>query len=342
MTIMNSLETIDHGLYLESEISEWHEKCQILSREELIRVLKDLKEGRESELAKLILLPFPRFVELYFLPYSEVNNYFQDPSFPYKMYFLSDAALRSFAERARKIIPKYTPKSRKTPHSYNDELYFLQTTSLEDIPKTVTYTKAKLYTIKYIQMTRYIDVDEAERLNMRIAQSFWLDHSVGFDLEGKLNLLNPTVKKIMIKYLGLCGEPIHSLDDLAVLVGITNHKRSDLISELLDILLPKFSKSYEEFKSSIGYDETMQTPGNYREYKNPKFAHLDIVLETRRLFRQLPEADQAILSNLTKPERECYLAAKYMFKTPKSLARNMTLALDEATKRLAYIAKEQK
>ncbi len=328
---------IDVDLYRVYGISEWHNKCQVLTIEEQLAVLSDLKKGCTTELVELVKLPFPQFIENYFLPFSAANDYFKDPSFAYKLYFLDDSYLRLFTEKMRapsityrQIIETYSIKPRLC---WEEKIGFLEHSDLEELSHIQSSTaQNRDYYLKYIYLTQYIDIAEAMRLELPIVESFLKDGSNGYDLEGKLAMLNPAAKHILELYIGLHGHRRHSLSEIGEL--IVGKRKSHYIRQIVAIFMSKILKSSTEFAYYIGYKEELQTPGVMHQYISRDFRNLDILVETQAHFARLDEATQAYLMTLTEKERTVYLAAKFMYTTPETLANNLVISSLDAQRRL--------
>lgn len=326
-------------LYGQYGIDEWNEKCQILSVSEKIQVLTELKEEGKSDLSNMVKRPFPEFVCEYFRSFPAAKCYFEDPAFAYKLYFLDDYSLRFFTEkmrdagiRNREIAELYGISSPSI--NWKEEIAFLEETPLGDFPKISSYKKKNNYLVKYLHLCKYINFSEAERLGLPAVQAFLKDKSDGYEIDTKLSHLNPAVRTAVELHLGLGGCHRFSYGEIsAALFGLV---KTDIVVQAIDFIIPKLLKSTAEFDYLLGFKEEFQTPGNACEYRSNIFRDIDIALETRAIAHRLsPEAKKVLSAQHTR-ERAIYLASKYMFKTPESLARNLRISLKEATERLGF------
>ncbi len=222
------------------------------------------------------------------------------------------------------------------------EFQILFETRLEDIPKISSSQKNKRdYEIKYAYLTQYIDINEAKRMNMRVAETFRLMGVTGYGLEDKMRLLNPVTQTMMAFYLGLYGLPRLSKKEISLRLNLINSydeiRKRYRAFKVFDYFFPFFLKTYGEFEHFLGYKKERQTPGNFIEYTSKPIRDLDVLIETTFIFSLLPQIEREILAKYTKEEVVIYLAAKYMFKTPETLARNVVLSTQDAEKTLVMV-----
>lgn len=334
MTEISYLESAH--LYEHHRIAEWPEKCCVLTPQERDTVLREVKEGKKTPLVEMVSLPFPAFVAVYFENIPQSRSYFEDPSFAYKIYFLNPSELRYFTEKMRtpkrrssEIITEYALPSRVSSKS---QLPIILETKLENIPKIRSANNAsRMREAKYAYLTQYIDRSEAARLHIPIAETFVRDDVDGYGLEEKMSMLNPVARAMMALYIGLYGLPRLSKIEICKKLGLRFDsdgifRMNDVLDRVIDNFFPFFFKTAGEFKNYLGYDENRQIKGNMIEYSSQLVRDLDIELETRFIMTHLSIETKKVLAQYTANERRIYVAAKYMFKTPESLARNIVVS----------------
>ena len=129
-------EAISIGLYREHDISEWQEKCLILSKAEQTQVLKDLKEGITSNLVEFVKLPFPKFVETYFKQFPGSDFYLSDPTFGYRLYIMKEHYIRYISEVIKNPNETISNIAERTKISIDKrELNEMLTTPYENLPR---------------------------------------------------------------------------------------------------------------------------------------------------------------------------------------------------------------
>ena len=176
---------------------------------------------------------------------------------------------------------------------------------------------------------------------MHVAETFHLMGVTGYGLEAKMRLLNPVTQTMMAFYLGLYGLPRLSKKEICTLLNLTKQhqssKKRNQAFKVFNYFFPFFLKTYGEFEHFLGYKKERQTPGNFIEYASKPIRDLDVLIETTYISNLLPQAEREILAHYTKEEVVTYLAAKYMFKTPEPLARNVVLSTQDAEKALVMV-----
>ena len=352
---MTREEMISTTLYSQYGIAEWHEKCQILSVAEKIEILENLLTGSSSHTVEIVKLPFPEFVEVYFRDFSASSKYFEDPTFAYKLFFLRDYDLRYFAEKMRtpqkkreEILEEFAIPAAKNFFKNFQELL---ETPYENLPRIMSMVKRnREFEIKYAYLSQYIDTAEAKRLGLGIYDTFVRDgiHE-GFNLHGKIALLNPTMKMIFVHYLGLYG---HLRKSKAEIERLMNLKKDpdDIVDigyhskvykhDLIELFFSYFSKTLGEFKNYLGFSESRQTPGNIFEYGNKPVNELSIKMETNYILYNLPPEAKKVLQNLKQKQIIQYIVAKYLFKTKEALARTMVLTPQDAQRLLDRVSQK--
>ncbi len=332
---MTPKEKLSISLYETYNIAEWSEKSCVLTPEEQMRLLEELKSGVDSDLTVLTRMPFPTFIETYYSAFRAYQEYSYDPAFPYKVFFLSPDDLRYFTERLRTpekrraaILEEYhLPKSTYT----NGMMPFLLQTSLEDIPRTMSSNRRnRNYEIKFAYLTQYIDASEAKRLGLSLAEVFSKDGADGYDLEGKMRLLNPALATIFTHYLGLYGHNRMNKKEISKSLNFYCDPDnilapSNIALEAIEIIFPYFMRPTGELKNFLGVRDHYSSKKSILEYANRTIRNLDIALEIRYIVNNLPLADRLIISRHEESEVRLYIAAKYLYKDTASLARNLVV-----------------
>ncbi len=335
---MTNEEENTRSLYLLYGITEWPAKCNVLTNEERLQALHDLRNGTNSRLAELVKKPFPSFATEYFKDFSQAQMYFKDPTFAFKIYFLTGNQLRIFSEYMRTVdeIEKSDEKKDEFNNSHElnitlDELMMMNFESI--VNDTSPVKRRRTSKIKFLQLMSYIDIDIAKSMNLSCARLFEITGETRLDLEANLNLLNPTAKIMLILYIGLYGFKSHSMEEVSNILFGRNTK---LTGQLINFLIPRITKSTKEFSHSIGFRGAAH-PENMFEYSVPAFKKLNIAIEVPVLYNGVNEYTKAILDKMTSNYKKTYLVAKYMYKTPESLARNMNLSIAAAKEKISRI-----
>lgn len=335
---MPNEEANTRSLYLLYGITEWPAKCNVLTNEERLQALNDLRNGTDSRLTKLVKKPFPSFATEYFKDFSQAQMYFKDPTFAFKIYFLTENQLRIFSEYMRTVneIEKSDEKKDEFNNSHElnitlDELMMMNFESI--VNDTSSVKRRRTSKIKFLQLMSYIDIDIAKSMNLSCARLFEITGETRLDLEANLNLLNPTAKIMLILYIGLYGFKSHNMEEIS---NIFFGRNTNLTGQLINFLIPRITKSTKEFSHSIGYRGAAH-PENMFEYSVPAFKKLNIAIEVPVLYNGVNEYTKAILDKMTSNYKKTYLVAKYMYKTPESLARNMNLSIADAQEKISRI-----
>lgn len=325
------------GLYLQYGITEWHEKCQVLSSVEVISVLEDLKRGIDSPLVRMVKKPFPYFAKEYFEPYMTNHSYYGDPAFGYKLYLLDDTTLRYFAIKAREPGISFLELRKRYKIGHSDELdleireLFMQ--KFDEVPFFTSMSQRKrLVMQKYVYLTQYIDIFEASKMGMSIVADFIGYKTESYELEEKLNILNPASRLAIVLFLGLEGHRRHTQGEIQKVITL---KSDEKLCLLLNTFLSTAQRPFKAYASMIGFRDREENTDNMFEYKNAQFQSAIISIETTYIFSQLDEATQKfLLSKYTRVQLRQYLAYKYMYKTPSSFARAMGMFADDALNKI--------
>lgn len=340
---MTNEEENTRSLYLLYGITEWSAKCNILTNEEQLQVLNDLRNGTNSRLVELVKMPFPSFATEYFKDFSQAQEYFKDPAFAFKIYFLTESQLRFFSEYMRNFEITYEQIKKLIKENYGytnayehikntiEEIRIIDLESLANTMSSIKHSRTKK--IKFLQLMSYIDIDSVRSMNLSSARLFEITGETGLDLEANLNLLNPTARKILILYIGLYGFKSHSIEEIS---NIVFGKDMTLTMNLINFLIPKMSKGTKELAHAIGFKGASHSE-NMFEYTASGFKKLSIDIEVYGLIHDADEYTKAILDKMSPIEKKIYLAAKFMYKTPESLARNLNLSIAAAKEKISSI-----
>lgn len=296
-------------------ISEWEEKCAILERDEKLRILKALKEGKYTPLVALAKLPFPKFASIYFRRYPGAKDYIKDSDFGYKLYILSDSNKRYFKSMADDSFNRNT-KNTEIKTQIQDNLRM----SLEELAKKVSNNQKQFS--RFIYITRYIDLTEAKRLGISRTPIFEADGVDGYELLNKLSCLNATTKIVMVKFLGLYGNTPHSIGDISTEL----HLPKVNVSKMVKLLLPSMALSLGEFKNKIGLIERDYEKDEYKEYKNKAFRDLDLRLQVAFVYNfVLNNLERSALGGYNPKTVYLYLISKYIIKDPDKLSEYLVV-----------------
>lgn len=322
-------EELSLELYNIYGIAEWHQKYTLLTFDDRTQVLNYFKEGSDStnkvsELIEQLKQPFPKFVVSYLSSSQEFTSMLErDPQLPYKLFFLTDSLLQYYG-----TAMKDPEKLGRTNHHYRAKIEDIFSANIDDFHSYSASQISIEKQLKFTYLTQYIDLEEAKKLRLSSADTFARDGVDGYEFEKKMDILNPRVRTIMMLFLGLYGHHFHGKKEIPKLLGCSYENAVKII----DILFPLFIKSTGVFENALGYDRESQINGNMHEYRNKVFRDADIALETAMLFERLSEVSKQVLLIHPFHERKIYLAAKFMFKDPQSLAKNLNLSTEEATK----------
>lgn len=294
-------------LFEEHGITEWHEKKIMLSDTEYKAILTDLEKGNESPLVWLVRNPFPIFAEIYMNRFPD-KLFGDDPAIGYKLYLLSDPELRALISHMR--------KDKKPKISLSDLIIKLKT-PLEDFYKTVVGNKQEavdVCDIKYIYITRYIDLKEAERIGSRNLNFFTAEGTDGYELESKLALFNPMMRGILEDGIGLNSGIRNQME----LTEPVRRARKEILRELAS----SFKRTVGDVKNKLGVFPTNQNDDTgFIEYSNKAFKSKDLsVLYWRHWYEDLSEQERELLNNIPQKYRLMYILYKfYGFSTDKTM-----------------------
>ncbi len=296
-------------------IPEWNEKCAILSKDERLRILKDLRNGIFTPLVALVKLPFPKFASTYFRRYPKAAIYLNDPAFGHKLYILSNANKTTFKNMVQEKVVKVDKRSDL--FSDIEESFFLP---FDSFIKKIS--QSKMQYSRFLYITQYIDLETARRIGTSKAQIFEADEENGYQLFEKLALLNTASRLIMVKYLGLYGHTAGSISNVSRELGISE----DYIRKIIKILIEYLALPLGEFKVKIGYVDKDYGPKDYKEYTNKAFKNIDLRAEAAFIFKYcLSDKERSVLNSKSPQATIIYIASKYIFKSPIKTSEYLVL-----------------
>lgn len=325
--IISDEEKINIALFRDYGITEWREKCLILTKGEQEFVLKHLND-EQNDLIQMVKLPFPHFAEKYFEKYTdkfqETPNIIRE-QLGYNLYMLRDYQIKSFADfmRGNKEIPSKV-KYYDLKDAFED-LRISFDSHLKVDRNKLTY---KDTLCKKIYISQYIDAQEAERLKLT-DHTFRL-HGVyqGFNLEEKLDCLNGITQTVLRLTLGTNGYYRHKQDDIFEIYGTQFP-----IQELNKMLLSALSKSTNEFKSKIGLNEEDYDSKSFKTYNYKPFQKFDFDLNYRYYIRNvLTDNEKEVLSHIPISEQKIYVASKYFYSSVKKIRNVLDISIQDASK----------
>lgn len=309
-------------------ISEWEEKREILANEELALLIRELKKEpynptkptQISSMINQLRLPFPKFAVNYFKSYGnyKVARYLLDPSFGYKLYLMPVKYLHKMRDvwcgDAKKSVSCNT-----NPNDIINKFNEFYITPLENIPNFMTSKRYnKELRRKFIYLTKYIDLEEAERLGLGNAPTFKVLNCDGYELNKKLALFNPIIRVIIEKYYGLKSGSKMEIKEIASLL----HLRSDAsISRIIKLMEPLLLKEYGVLESKLdplkNDDGTIKTVDGTILYANKAFRNADLDLTSRYYFSSIlsPAGQTVVKETMSFSRTACltYMIKKYIF-----------------------------
>lgn len=268
-------------LFKEYGISEWDEKCIILSDDEKISILNAIKNRENNLLVDMVRLPYPKFITEYIRLYRSIldkreakiiglQEYLEQES---EKYYDLGYKLYVMPTRLVKIIVKYIKNPTESVsqiigtsnHGFTimDIILFLsqpleaclKSFGNQDLNKTVLK--------KYLHIMSYVDKEEAEKLGLTSFTFKKYNKYRGFDMDEKLEALNPLIRYILAENLGLNGKYM-TLNEIEKELKI-NHILTELFTNDFYLAL---SRSAGEFKNFIRLVEKDYTDEDRRLYVN--------------------------------------------------------------------------
>ena len=262
-------------------ISEWEEKCALLSREEQTCILNSLRDGEYNILVDLVKLPYPSFANEYIKLYrdkiksrkieaiEELQQYLLQESkiyadLGYKLYVMPVRLVKMLGEYIRN--PERSIYSIKNSDSqdlnFNDIMSYLNT-PLENVYKA-RFTKNQIRNAvkRYIHVMSYVDAKEAENLELSGYTFKRFNQYQGFGMDEKLQALNPLIRHIVMENLGFNGSYV-SATQIASDLNIYDEQLTDLFTDEFYYAL---TKSPGEFKNFIKLLDRKYEEGERRAY----------------------------------------------------------------------------
>lgn len=261
-------------------ISEWEEKCIILTAEEQRIILKALVNNEFNHLVELVKLPYPKFACEYVKSYRsniwqrddgllDLDEYLMQlgekySDFGYKLYMMP--------RQMQNLLINYIRNPKQ-------DIYLLAGTNsqacnfkilLEYLRMPIEDGYKILYTKKYninslrrfIHIMQYVDAEEAEKLGLNGFTFKKFDKYRGFDMGEKLDALNPLIRHIVMEVLGLNGAYV-TINDVEAELNLPEHGLDKLFIDRFYLAL---TKSSGEFKNYIGLIDKKYKPDEKREY----------------------------------------------------------------------------
>lgn len=329
-------EDIAHDIYRNYGIAEWNEKCDLLTKEDHIQLLKDLENGLDSDIIEKMRLPFPKFVEAYFKNCPTFDTYFSDPTVAYKLYLLNSKGRKFLAKKMRYPILSDSAIADSLDiiniRDYKHQISYILYSKFDDLNITTSVAEvSKTQMRKYAYLTQYIDLEESIRLGLSISEGLDIedkrtsktslkDHYI-FDLEGKLNMLNPVYRIILVLYLGLYGHHMHTGKEIAKKLSINESS----IKLAISTIFPFISQSLYLFGKSIGFSEEKQDPSYKFYYENANFRKIDMDLERNYYYASLSDDIKLLLSSYPAKLVKIYLSSKAQYSNFSILAQYPSL-----------------
>ena len=314
-------EKMSVAMYREYGIAEWYEKCLVMTSVEKLEVLKNIRNGENSLLVQLVRLPFPHFVREYFERIYQQNEerrgiavYLNDPAFGYKMYMLTEKMIERFSESLRSTLSGEAVALLKD-FSSSSFREIMDNTLDQSLVTCDSGIKSRGRLMKYVYLTQYITYDEALKMNLSISKLFQKDREAGvmedgFELENKLDTLNPIARTIFARMIGLYGQKRMKRKEISTFLDVSVER----IGQLYDEIFSYFLRTLGEFKNKLGFVERNYAPNDIRMYNNKYFREIDLKLTIGHILKNMlsPE-EQKVVSSLNYSKAHLYIAYKYLF-----------------------------
>jgi len=300
------------------KISEWKEKSLVLSLEEQKKVLLLLKEedihgevldSKERELLDIVRLPFPKFITKYYITYySEaltlnrvpildellnLKSMSEDPTIGYKLYLMPEKFLKCIDYYFKDTKNIYS-NIQGTRRFYGELSYVRKflTSDIEDIPRLRTNVKTNYDIIsKYLNIMQYVDAKEAERLGLK-GFAFKTDEGYrGFDLEGKLDLLNPLARYVIETFIGLHSGFRTELSKIALKLNIGEKKLYEVFSQEFFNVMFKSTGMFKNYLSTIDIPHSNRVQYRHNSIIGNKLQKFEILFILNN-FNKLGIADE--------------------------------------------------
>ena len=268
-------------LFKEYGISEWDEKCVILSGDEKISILNAIKNGENNLLVDIVRLPYPKFITEYIKLYRSSLDKREDKIIGLHDYLMQESdkyydlgyKLYVMPTKLTKLVVKYIKNPDENISqiigtnyhgiTFMDIILFLSQ-PLEHAYKSFgTQSLNKEAIKKYLHIMSYVDETEAEMLGLTGFTFKKYDVYRGFGLDEKLDALNPLIRCMVEENLGLNGVYMN-LTEIESKLNI-NHILNDLFTDEFYLAL---SRSVGEFKNYIRLIEKDYESDDRRTYAN--------------------------------------------------------------------------
>lgn len=273
------MEKFGTTLYKACGISEWDEKRLFLSEEEQVEVLNSIKKGELTDLVKWVIMPYPKFVVEFFRKNSDllekrrnhdkrVDSYISGDALNnnelgYKLYLLSESQIRTLIKYVKyPELPLSSMSATDTSYETNTILSRLALSLEKSYILDSMSVLSRVNLKKYIHIMSYIDAKEAEKLGLTSFTFYSQGEYRGFDIENKLKSVNPLIRHILIRYLGLDGA-FYTTTEISEELGVSISSLDTLLD--IDFLL-SLTKSCGEFRNSIKYLDKEYAPNERKEY----------------------------------------------------------------------------
>lgn len=326
-------------MYNRYGISEWREKVFVLGSD-APTVKAGIEANINNELIEMVKLPFPLFTRAYFSNYPAAKDFIEDPGFGYKLYMLSESEIFIFSEIMKNGGKDLKDKKQMIPNHYIvlSQLEIKLNSSLEELMGYYNYKSFPESYYKFLYIAQYIDTDLALKLNLKSASVFVRDgEKNGYDIVGKLRLLNPAFREVIVRKLGMYGYDRISIDEIYKEINLD----VDKIMFIINKIIPMMFKSTGEMKSNLGVRTTIDLP-SLNEYTNLDFRKKDFKAEkTFYLKNVLSEIEREKLSKLTKIQVHIYLAIKYYGWTLEQICRIFSVTVSDVVFVADLIKNEQ-
>lgn len=326
-------------MYRDFGVAEWREKSVVLG-EDAYEVQKYLKSGIETDMTKMVTLPFPDFVNQYFSRFPSAKSYTMDPGFGYKLYLMPIPSLDLFSEiiRAGAYARKTTiAKKKMIPHRYIEIVSDLGY-DIENFIKNFRSTQnLKDIDFKFAYISQYIDTKKAHELGLSIATLFDADEDIrGYNIEGKLEMLNPVARIAVARSIGLYGHDRASIGQISKSLNVSD----TYIKYFIDTLLPSLIRTTGEFINKIKPLE--QESAAKIMYDNVEYRRKDIGAECLFYLNNCAApVEKMILSANSYAKVQLYIVAKYFGWTPEQVCKNMTVIKDDIDRSISMIGSSQ-
>lgn len=309
MEKIQSEEQLAKLLYDSYGITEWHEKCLILSTGEQKDVLKSLKYDAYNKMTEIVKLPFSKFIVEYYKHLGIGSEFIRDPEFGYKIYLAGESNMKALNYSIK--YPEMTIARLYEEFGVRLDMdrikYFLEMPFEKMVEMNNIFTRNHVFESRYVYISQYISAKDAEEMQLgskkRVTFKDLNGNYRSFDLNGKLAILNPGVRTIVEKTLGLYGLKPMTRTEISEVTGIS----ASAISKVVNLIIPELRKSTEEFKNKLGFLTQLYLEKGKKYYSYKPFRELDRKIE--KAFTKKPVQEET--KELTEEEFRINLYRKY-------------------------------